>query len=93
MDVDVTSVEVPTTTNKKWLILVVIGVIVILLAGLFYYLYNTYPNTPTITLQEKGYKVMAVVEFPKEEIPVGIYRSNALILNVQNAGNNFLEGN
>jgi len=91
MDSGVSSAEVHTTMNKNWFILIIVVVVVILLAGLFYYLYNTYPNIPAITLQEKGYKVTAVVEFPKEEILIDTYRNNTLLFSLQTAGSHFLE--
>lgn len=76
---------------KKYLYIIMVVVVIVALGGLFYYLYNTYPNTPEIILEEKGYQVTAVVKFPKEEILVKTFRQGELVSDFKKTGSYLLE--
>lgn len=84
------SQELPKEGNKKYLFIIV-AVVIVALGGLFYYLYNTYPNAPEIILEEKGYQVTAVVKFPKKEILVKTFRQGELVSDFKKTGSYLLE--
>jgi hypothetical protein len=75
---------------KKYLYIIMV-VVIAALGGLFYYLYNTYPNAPEIILEKKGYQVTAVVKFPKEEILVKTFRQGELVSDFKKTGSYLLE--
>lgn len=84
-------VEASKSTKNNYLIFFIALVVVILLAGLFYYLYNTYPNMPSINLREEGYRVSVSLDSPRLEIPINIYRNSFFISNLQNTSSHFFE--
>lgn len=75
--------------NKKYLIIIL--VISALLAGLFYYLYTTFPNRPQIKISQQGYRVKAAAEFPEQQVPVKVYRNGKLISEFQGKDQHFIE--